>query len=236
MAFETRTPMPSTTKSVQEGKERSVPPLKGKTLVLFYVLLFSLNLLRVWVVMPWEAHLNDTLATLIEIVDKAAIWIGLTYVFVVYGEKQRFFTAVQLKGQVVKGLLVGLVGSLLPLSLMAMQVIFNHHAPHLTIHTLFGTLPVIVAGVIEEIPFRGFLLRQCQMRMSLSAAILLNAALFVGIHLPMWLSEGMHPSDMLHTGFQLLILAILFCIAVVYSKSLWSSILIHTVNNIISLF
>lgn len=236
MALETRIPMPSTTKSVQEEKERSVPPLKGKTLVLFYVLLFSLNLVRVCVVIPWAAHLSDALATLIDLVDKAGIWIGLTYLFVVYGEKQRFFTAINLKGQVLRGILVGLIGSLIPLSLMAMQVVFNHHTLHLSVNTLFGTLPVICAGLIEEIPFRGFLLRQCQTRMSLSAAIFLNAILFVGIHLPMWLSEGMHPSDMLHTGFQLLILAILFCLAVVYSKSLWSSILIHTVNNILSLF
>lgn len=70
MALETRIPTPSTTKSVQSGKELSTSPLKGRTLVLFYVLLFSLNLVRVCVVIPWAAHLGDALATISSVFSK----------------------------------------------------------------------------------------------------------------------------------------------------------------------
>lgn len=229
----------STGSSVLPAKQESLaPPLRMKTLMVFFLLLFGLNMLRVWIVMPWEQHLNTVLASIIDLVDKAGIWIGLTYLFVAFVEKRPFLTAVQLKGQLVRGLLVGLIGSLIPVLLLVLQVVLSHRTLHVmvTIDTFFGALPIVLAGLIEEIPFRGFLFKHFQHRMSLSTAMFLNAALFLCIHIPMWLSTGMKINDMIHTGIEIFLLALLLCVAVHLSKSLWSSIVIHTVNNILSLF
>jgi uncharacterized protein len=217
-------------------KQQSMPQArKIRMLVFFYLVLFGLNLLRVFVIMPWEEHLSDVLAFLTEIVDKASIWIGLTYLFVVYVEKQPFLTAVQLKGHLLKGLVVGILGSLVIVFAFAMQVFMKHQPLQVTVTTFFGVLPVF-DGLIEEIPFRGFLQRHFQTLMPLSAATLLNALLFVAIHIPIWHSTGMNMNDMLQNGIHVFFLAILFCLVVRFSKSLWSSVVMHTVNNLISFF
>src|SRR5258707_2836853 len=92
--------------------ERLLRSREIRIVVLFYLLLFGLNAFRVFFIIPFEqTHLPDLFAAIIEVCEKVVIWIGLTYLFVVFLEKRPFADAVGLKN-ISSGLLAGLLGSL----------------------------------------------------------------------------------------------------------------------------
>jgi membrane protease YdiL (CAAX protease family) len=74
-------------------------------------------------------------------------------------------------------------------------------APHLTWNSPLGTS--IGVGFFEEIPFRGYILQKLAIRMNFWLANMLTSLLFVGVHLPGWLS--------LHL-FNWPLAAIIFCL------------------------
>ncbi len=199
----------------------------------FFLLLLGLDAFRVLVVLPWEARLPDALATVVEVVVKGSIFVGLTLLCVAYVEKPKegIWGFLKLNQNVGKGVVVGLAGSLL------LVLVFLVFAPKpVGAHSLNGFFQVVLAGVIEEVAFRGYLLRKFQSWMDYNAAILLTSVLFVCIHLPLWLSMGNGVKVLLINAAAIFALSILLGLAVRLSNSLWASILIHTANNLIQLF
>jgi membrane protease YdiL (CAAX protease family) len=85
--------------------------------------------------------------------------------------------------------------------------------------------------LIEEIPYRGFMLRKFGERMNFWSSNLITSLLFMAIHLPGWIA--LHT---LNTGaaVSVFVLGAVFAIAVKYSDSLWSSILAHSANDCLS--
>ncbi len=106
--------------------------------------------------------------------------------------------------------------------------------PHLSLHrvtwnSILGTS--FAVGFIEEIPYRGFMLRKFNERMNFWLANVISSLLFLGIHLPGWIA--------LHTwnagaAISVFVLGFIFAVAVKYSRSLWSSILAHSANDCLS--
>ena len=111
---------------------------------------------------------------------------------------------------------------------LAFQVVITHQSIHLAARSLFSTVPLILAGIIEEIPFRGYLLSTFERRMPLFEASLLTAILFAVMHLPLWLSTG---TNLIVSGIYVLWIASLLGFAVGWSRSLWSGIIMHTFSN-----
>ena len=106
--------------------------------------------------------------------------------------------------------------------------------PHLSMqrvtwNSVFGTS--FLVGFIEEIPYRGFILRKFSDRMNFWPANLITSLLFLSIHLPGWI--------VLHTfnagaAVSVFLIGAVFAWAVKYSDSLWSSILAHSANDCLS--
>lgn len=221
--------------SLSEEKEQRSLLLEIQIVAAFFLLLLGLDTFRVLVVLPWEAHLPDVLATVVEVVVKGSFFVGLTYGFVAYIEKPRegVWEFLLLKKNLGRGVATGFAGSLL------LVILFLFFAPKpVGANSLNGFSQIILAGLFEEIPFRGYLLRKFQgsMGMDYNAAILLTSALFVCIHLPLWLSSGASVKVLTNSAVIIFALAILLGLAVRFSKSLWSSVIIHTANNLIQLF
>ncbi|NUM47544.1 MAG: CPBP family intramembrane metalloprotease [Anaerolineales bacterium] len=100
--------------------------------------------------------------------------------------------------------------------------------------TFSGFLFTFASPLIEEILFRGLLLKEFAHLMPKWRANLLTSLLFAGIHLPFWLSqEGFTPMVIANTvGVMLfsLVAGWLF----LRSKSLWPPYLAHVLNNIVA--
>ncbi len=97
---------------------------------------------------------------------------------------------------------------------------------------------IILVGVIEEIVFRGFLLRKLIDSYRFWIANSITALLFVSIHFPYWFYKGLfsfpHILSSIITAF---ILGMIFGFVYKKSNSLWSVIIIHSLYNfLVSIF
>jgi len=102
-------------------------------------------------------------------------------------------------------------------------------APYLTWNSLLGAS--IGVGFFEEIPFRGYILQKLATRMNFWLANALASLLFVGIHLPGWLSLHLFSWPLAANIFVFsFIMGILFRI----TRSLLSCIIAHDGNDFVS--
>jgi membrane protease YdiL (CAAX protease family) len=100
-------------------------------------------------------------------------------------------------------------------------------------HALLG-LPW--APVMEEILFRGFFFSKLRERVSFLRANLVTSALFVAIHWPGWLTlNGWHPGFLFVTSGSIFLLALVLAYLVERTRSLYPSIALHILNNLVSL-
>lgn len=82
---------------------------------------------------------------------------------------------------------------------------------------------VIMAGIIEEMLFRGILLRTLESRMDVTNAVIISALLFTVIHMNPW------------WAVQILILGVILGVLSWRTKSIIPGIIVHGINNTLSL-
>jgi len=99
----------------------------------------------------------------------------------------------------------------------------------LTWNSGFGTS--LLVGVIEEIPYRGFMLQKFSERVGFPLATLVTAVLFLGVHLPGWTALHMLRPELAAFVF---IFSVVMALIFKYSNSLWAPILAHSANDFIS--
>jgi membrane protease YdiL (CAAX protease family) len=89
----------------------------------------------------------------------------------------------------------------------------------------------ICIGIIEEIPFRGFILRKLESQFNFWIANGVSSLLFLGIHLPGWFF--LHQFNIMNAIF-IFIFGALWAMICKYGKSLWGSIVAHSLNDFIA--
>ena len=123
-------------------------------------------------------------------------------------------------------------------TIIGFETIFGGHALSLVGMPFTVTIPDIlfylVSPVIEEILFRGLLLKELASLMPQWSANLLTSLLFAGIHLPFWLSHGGSSETVLANTVGVLIFSLVAGWLYLKSASVWPSVLVHIVNNCIS--
>ncbi len=101
----------------------------------------------------------------------------------------------------------------------------------LEIASTFGWDEVIVllfVGITEELVFRGWLLNLTLNEEKKWCHIFINAIMFLAIHFPIWIRQGVFISNFTGFGFLcILILSIIFSCTFVKSKSLLVPIMLH---------
>ncbi|PID14611.1 CPBP family intramembrane metalloprotease [Sporosarcina sp. P34] len=97
---------------------------------------------------------------------------------------------------------------------------------------------ILLVGIIEEIVFRGFLLRKLLDSFRFWIANTITALLFVSIHFPIWFYKGLFELPyILSSIITAFVLGIIFGFVDKKSYSLWSVIIIHSLYNLlVSLF
>ena len=93
---------------------------------------------------------------------------------------------------------------------------------------------VLFVGVTEEAVFRGWLLNAALKKRPYWAALSVNAALFVVIHFPIWISKGLFtdPLTVLSNCAGIFLLSLLFSWAFVRSKNIFVPIVLHMAWNL----
>jgi membrane protease YdiL (CAAX protease family) len=84
---------------------------------------------------------------------------------------------------------------------------------------------VVLVGFVEEIPFRGLVFQKLNEFMGFWPASLLGSFLFVCLHLP----------TSPYTALYIFVFAWMMCVVLKRSGSLWGCIIIHSLNDLLSL-
>ncbi len=100
--------------------------------------------------------------------------------------------------------------------------------------TLANLLFTFVSPFIEEILFRGLILKELSRLLPNWGANLLTSLLFVGIHLPFWLSHGGVTQAMVANSVGVFIFSGVAGWLYQHSASVWPPTLAHIANNFIS--
>lgn len=96
---------------------------------------------------------------------------------------------------------------------------------------------VVIAPLFEEFMFRGAVLGALLQRYRFTAANVLTAALFLGLHLPGWYFQGRlweHLTSLSGGAVAIFTIGLLFGLATHKGKSLVAGILAHSLNNLFS--
>ena len=94
---------------------------------------------------------------------------------------------------------------------------------------------VLFVGITEEMAFRGWLLNATIKDMPQWAAIFINALLFLAIHFPRWIQEGVFISVFTSLEFLgLIILSMVFSISFLKSKNLLIPITMHMLYDLMT--
>ena len=102
----------------------------------------------------------------------------------------------------------------------------------LEISSSFGFDEVIIllfVGITEELVFRGWLLNATISKDKELRYIIINALMFLAIHFPIWISEGVFISNFTSLGFlSILALSVIFSHTFIKSKNILIPIALHT--------
>jgi CAAX amino terminal protease family. len=209
--------------------------LPKKRLFPFIVYLIAFN--ATWIVWVYEFYprmqaIGDrTLVyALLNLTFRSLVWVLPVFLYIRYIDGADPFEYLKLKQHWKRGVIVGLV--LTGVNLLGSLARLGMPHPSLNSITWNSVLSTsILIGFFEEVPYRGFILQKLQERFNFWVANLISSLLFLGIHLPGWIS--LH---LLRVGNVVVIFTFGFIMAIVfrYTRSLWSAIITHSLNDFLS--
>ncbi len=201
----------------------------------FLVYVFAFHILWIgWAygIYPWLTTLGETTLqyALVNISLRLLIWVVPVVAYLHWIDHVEPVTYLKLKHNWHRGLLIGMAFT----GVNALLSLARFGVPHPTLHSvswnsLFGTS--FMVGVIEEIPYRGFMLQKFQERCPFWVANLITSLLFVSIHMPGWIALHLLRVETVTFVF---LFSIVMGVVFHYSKSLWSVIVAHSLNDFLS--
>lgn len=94
--------------------------------------------------------------------------------------------------------------------------------------TFLSVVEVISIALSEEFVFRGFFQNILLTEMKKSAAILIDALMFLVIHFPAWIESGFFISAFTSGAFlTIMALSIIFSLVFIRAKSIWPPVILH---------
>jgi len=105
----------------------------------------------------------------------------------------------------------------------------------LTSLTIFaGLLQVVVSPLLEELLFRGLVMKELLTLVPPYLANALTSLLFLGAHLPYWLSHGGLTQAMMRNAIGVFLFSVLACWLFSKTASVWPPTFAHIANNLLS--
>jgi membrane protease YdiL (CAAX protease family) len=100
---------------------------------------------------------------------------------------------------------------------------------HQSLMTWIGR--ILLVGLVEEIPFRGFLLQDLSKRTTFLRANLIVALLFTLMHYPGWFVQHATVISFIINSFGIFIRALFFGWLMKRTDSIWAPVIFHMANN-----
>ena len=214
-----------------KNKKNNLKPIVAYIIMFFiiwsvYEIMISTNIKDIY---------SDNLNIFSNFIIKSLIWILPVYLYLKFYDKKNPISYLKLDKNIKKGLMGALILSLFftfyhftRINLLgSLKVEFN-----LDLYILLNT--ILLAGIAEEIVFRGFLLRKLWTNSSFKIAIVSSSLLFVFIHYPIWFVRGRTLSiDFLIGSFYIFVLGLLQGYIYKKTNSLWACIISHSFHNFI---
>ncbi|UPW81496.1 CPBP family intramembrane glutamic endopeptidase [Lysinibacillus sp. Ag94] len=211
--------------SVESEKNNEIKTKMGFLLV-FY---FSWTIKELWLI-DYIYSFGEIISPLLEAVVKGVIWIVPTWLYIKYYLHTYPFDFLRMNVNVIRGLFWGVVLSLLVGLYFAFETyIINQQSFQFSLSIDDYLNVFLMAGIAEEIVFRGLILQEINKKMTFWKANVLTALFFLVIHYPVWI----YNEKFFHFGghVYVLILGILFGFVYKKTGSLWSVIILHVLHN-----
>jgi len=181
---------------------------------------------------PRLAAIGETtlLYAVVNLGVRLLVWVVPVWVYLRYVDGVDPLAYLKLTHNVRRGVIVAVV--LTALNLLGSVARFGPPHPtmqRVTWNSILGTS--FLVGFIEEIPYRGFMLRKFAERVDFWLANLITSLLFLAVHVPGWVALHMLRAD---TAVTIFIFGVVMAIVVKYADSLWASILSHSANDFLS--
>ena len=209
-----------------------MPPRRFGTFLVYVFVFHILWIGWAYLIYPWLNTLGSATMqyALVNLSLRVLIWLVPVFMYLRWIDQVDPFTYLKLKHNWQRGLLVGLVFTGINLLLL----LARFGAPHpslqaITPNSILNTS--ILIGIIEEIPYRGFMLQKFHERFPFWLANLITSLLFVCIHLPGWIALHLLRAD---TTITIFLFSLLMGLIFHASKSLWSVISAHSLNDFLS--
>jgi membrane protease YdiL (CAAX protease family) len=100
--------------------------------------------------------------------------------------------------------------------------------------TTLALLQLVISPLFEEILFRGLVMKELMTLLPTYPANALTSLLFMGAHLPYWLSHGGPIQAMLANAFGVFAFSVVACWLFAKTASTWPPTFAHIANNILS--
>lgn len=188
-----------------------------------------------WVlfVYPSVVKLGDAtlIYAVVNIGFRLIVWVLPVFIYLKYIDRIEPFDYLGLTRYWKRGVIVGVAFSVLNFLGTSRRA---GHWPHPSMHSVTWNSilsTTILIGFFEEIPFRGFMLRKIEEWTGFWLANLISSLLFLAIHFPGWISLHLTNGPIVISIF---VLGVLFAIMFHYTKSLWSAIVAHDLNDFVS--
>ncbi len=212
--------------------ERSRAASGFAAFVAYVVAFHSVWILWPFVVYPRLQEVGDRTLTyaVINLAIRLAVWVAPVLLYLRWIDGVNPIEYLKLRPKIGRGVVIGLV--LTALNLLGMCLRFGLPHPTLervTWNSVLGTS--LMVGIIEEVPYRGFMLRKLTKWYGFWRANLVTSLLFLAVHLPGWIA--LHALR-LDTAVTILIFGTVMAIVSRYADSLWASIVAHSGNDFLS--
>lgn len=195
-------------------------------LLLFY-LIWAIK--ELWLI-DYIYLFGEIISPLLEALVKGIVWIVPTWLYIKYYLHTKSFDYLRMNVNVKKGLFWGVVLSLLVGLYFAFETYsINQQSFQFSLSFDDYLNGILMAGLAEEIVFRGLILQEINKKMAFWKANIVTALLFLVIHYPIWIQNEI----IFHFGTHIYVFVLGLLFGFVYKKtgSLWTVIILHALHN-----
>jgi membrane protease YdiL (CAAX protease family) len=203
-------------------------------LVWFVVTFFALWIVWVLILIRYPRPLEHWT---IHAAARLLVWLGSAAAYIRIFERLDFLSYLRLRDRAGKGVLWGVVVSIL---LIGPVIVYRLHFARAPFHLSrdFSTWmnPVLTAPVAEEVVFRGIIFQKLDAAIGTLRAVVLSALLFALIHAPYWYLSGVKAGKALAVSLGgIFVYGVVFAGLLRLTRSLWTPMVYHFLNNLVSL-
>ena len=100
--------------------------------------------------------------------------------------------------------------------------------------TTLALLQLVISPLFEEILFRGLVMKELMTLLPAYLANVMTSLLFMGVHLPYWLSHGGLTQTVMANAVGVFLFSVVACWLFAKTASIWPPTLTHIANNLLS--